>query len=68
MKEAITKMFPQLGWGILIAVFVLVGGLMVGKASAEWENQKLQISIECMKAGGTVTSTDKGGMICTTKK
>lgn len=63
---------PLLAWAALILTFILIGGWMVGKASSDYDQQKLQISLECIKAGGSPeASGNNGGMICkkdTTKK
>lgn len=53
---------------VLVAVFIIVSGTMLGKASADYDQQKFQMQIECIKVGGTpVTTSDRGGFICSKK-
>lgn len=57
-----------LAWTALVMGFILAAGFMIGQASSNDDRQRLQISIECIKAGGSPQSTEHGGIICTTTK
>jgi hypothetical protein len=56
----------QLTWAALIMIFILCAGWMIGKAGADYDQQKLQISLECIKAGGSPEQAGNG-MICKKK-
>ena len=50
---------------VVIGVLVLFGGFMIGSAVHDSKKQGVDLSIECIKAGGNpVTNTNNGGFEC----
>lgn len=50
---------------IVVGFFILMGGYMIGNAVYDQKRQGVEISIECIKAGGNpVLDTRNGGFEC----
>jgi hypothetical protein len=50
---------------IVVSILILFGGFMIGSAVHDSKKQGVDLSIECIKAGGNpVTNTNNGSFEC----
>lgn len=49
---------------IVIGVLILFGGFMIGSAVHDSKKQGVDLSIECIKAGGNPVTNTNGGFEC----
>lgn len=51
-------------WMIIGCIFVLVAGYMIGHANASMTQQRIELSIECIKVGGNPVIGENGAFEC----